>query len=439
MGKKNPQLKKKIYNNMYLMTICFTFFVTAVLSIGFFLIFESQVKGNVKSTAKFLQDNFVLQLENVMGLNHKTISQTNIRMTVIDKDGVVVYDSHILKETLENHGDRPEVLGAIANGSSEVSRFSDTFLEKTFYYAVQLDSGNILRTSQSTKSIYSIFITIIGLLVGVVLLCAIACHFFANRLTSKLVRPINEVNIALDEPVIYEELTPFVQTMKAQEKRRQEFSANVSHELKTPLTTISGYSEMISSGIAKEEDITLFSDKIHKEATRMLSLINDIIRLSELDERSDEYRFIKVNLLELANSVSESLQYIADEKQVVVAVRGENISVNGDGGMLEELFYNLIENAIKYNKVGGKVIATIAQMPSNIEIIIEDTGIGIDSEYHHRVFERFYRVDKSRSKKTGGTGLGLAIVKHIIVVHKGTIKLESVKNKGTKITVALPK
>lgn len=223
------------------------------------------------------------------------------------------------------------------------------------------------------------------------------------------------------------------------EKQRKEFSANVSHELKTPLTTISGYAELIANGLVKSEDIAEFSGKIKSDADRLLNLIEDIIRLSELDENIGQMQFEEFDVMALATRTIASLGHIADEKSVKLHIIGDKTLITANQHMIDELLYNLLENAIKYNKQGGDVVVKIHADDDFVKIRVNDTGIGILPSQQERIFERFYRVDKSRSKKTGGTGLGLAIVKHIVSYHKGTISLTSDVGIGTAIEVALPK
>ncbi len=219
------------------------------------------------------------------------------------------------------------------------------------------------------------------------------------------------------------------------EKMKQEFTANVSHELKTPLTSISGYAEMMETGMAKPEDIPDFAAKIHREAGRLLTLISDIIKLSELDENQKNWEAAPVDLLEVAEETSNLLSFSAIKHHVTVSVDGQPAIVNGSRHLLSELVYNLCDNAIRYNKENGHVWITVA--PGSITV--KDTGIGIPKEYQKRVFERFYRVDKSRSKETGGTGLGLAIVKHIAEQHHASIQLQSQEGVGTEIQILFPK
>ncbi len=222
------------------------------------------------------------------------------------------------------------------------------------------------------------------------------------------------------------------------EKIRRDFTANVSHELKTPLTSISGFAEMIENGMVKgETDIQKFAGRIYQEANRLIVLTDDIIRLSRIEQDGTPAKE-PVELRELCDNVIRSLRFVSDRKQVELSVTGEPLTINGNPRMLEELVQNLCDNAVKYNLPGGRVDVSVRQDGSNAVLTVSDTGIGIPREYQKRIFERFYRVDKSRSKQTGGTGLGLSIVKHIVECHGGSIRLESTENVGTTITVCLP-
>ncbi len=223
---------------------------------------------------------------------------------------------------------------------------------------------------------------------------------------------------------------------KSMEKMKQEFTANVSHELKTPLTSISGYAEMIESGIAKDEDIKRFSGKIHKEAKRLVSLIGDIIKLSRLEEEASEKdRFTTIDMEEILEECRDSLEMNAQKHEVEIEVKAQPCMITGEREMVYELVYNLCDNAIRYNKKGGKVILGVKPVENTVVLTVADTGIGIPANHIDRIFERFYRVDKSRSKETGGTGLGLAIVKHIAEQHDAKIDIQSESMIGTKITV----
>ncbi len=218
-------------------------------------------------------------------------------------------------------------------------------------------------------------------------------------------------------------------------KMRKEFSANVSHELKTPLTSISGYAEIMKSGMVNREDMIVFSERIYKEASRMIALIDDIIKLSKLDEDSVEVEWQDVDLYELCEDIVERLAMSARKRDVQVELDGEPVVYYGVKQMLDEMIFNLCENAIKYNVPGGEVLLWVGNTPEGVKIIVQDTGIGIPKDQQERIFERFYRVDKSHSKETGGTGLGLSIVKHGAIFHHAQIRVDSEVGKGTKMEV----
>lgn len=324
-------------------------------------------------------------------------------------------------------------------------RQSVTSLKHTFYYAMLLSDGNVLRVAKTSDSIYHLRLRMMLLIAVVGLVVFAVCVFFAKRLTTRIIAPIEKLasNITLvDEGEVYEEMQPFVATIKQQHidilnhaKLRQEFTANVSHELKTPLTAISGYAELIASGMTNETDTKHFADEIHRGAERLQRLINDILKLSELDDESLKLEFEPLDLYELGKNCMAQMQLPAQKHEVAIVLEGESTVINGNKTLLEELFYNLCSNAVRYNRPGGTVTMRIGMENSRPVFCIKDTGIGIPKEHQERIFERFYRVDKSRSKSTGGTGLGLAIVKHIVAQHDAQLELKSEENIGTEITI----
>ena len=276
----------------------------------------------------------------------------------------------------------------------------------------------------------------------------------ARRLTQNIVNPLVAVAGDADESdaddlvcrAPYPELTPFIEALQRRQvqkeenvRQRQEFSANVTHELKTPLTSISGYAEMIETGMAKDEDIKDFAGKIHSEAGRLIEMIRDIIKLSELDEQHSAEDFCVLDLLPVAQDTAGMLEFNAEKAGVRLAVRGSAANVYGRHELLEELIYNLCDNAIRYNKPGGEVQLWVEQTENgSARLTVADTGIGIPEEHQERIFERFYRADKSRSKASGGTGLGLAIVKHIVLQHNAELSLHSEVGVGTEIVIVFP-
>ena len=483
----------------------------------------------------------------------------DVRVTLIDSDGTVLFDNQAEARTLENHAMRQEVMEAIANGSGEEERFSDTLDQTTYYYAVRLEDGKILRLARTIDSIYKSVMQMTPFMLGIVILVAALASVVARRLTKNLVRPLDDVN--LDEPLdndTYDELAPFLTRIAKQkrqlsknlaklrskqeeltiitnnmnegmvllnghqnvlfinesaakifgfdakdvigkniltvdraqevqdllqkvaaagsgeglyerdkrfyqlsgssvngsgsviliydvtekmaaEQMRREFSANVSHELKTPLQSILGYAEIMKNGLVKDEDKQRFLERIHAEAENMIELIQQIMELSRLDENKSVGDFVDVDIYAMAQNIAARLKYKADKRSITLDVAGSNAVVCGVQSVLSEVVYNLVDNAIKYNKDNGSVSVKVADGADEVTVSVSDNGIGIGAADRERVFERFYRADKSHNKETGGTGLGLSIVKHGVLYHKGRVDLESELGKGTTITIVLPK
>ncbi len=484
---------------------------------------------------------------------------SNVRITLIDKDGIVLFDNQAEAKTLENHAMRQEIMEAVAVGAGEAERFSDTLDKTTYYYAVRLEDGKILRLARTIDSIYKSVLQMLPIMGGIVIVVAFLASIVARRVTFNLIKPLDQVN--LDEPLdneTYDELAPFLTRIAKQkrqlsknlkklrgkqeeltiitnnmneglvllngqqnvlfinesaakifgfstkevigrniltvdraqevqdllqkvsqagkgeglyekdghfyqlsgssvngsgsviliydvtekmtaEKLRREFSANVSHELKTPLQSILGYAEIMKNGLVKDEDKQRFLERIHAEAGNMIELIQNIMELSRLDENKTLDEFEDVDLLKLAQSVTLRLKHKAQTKGVTLNVSGSNACVCGVQSILSEVLYNLVDNSIKYNKDNGKVDVKVQDGSEDVTVSVSDTGIGIGAADRERVFERFYRADKSHSKEIGGTGLGLSIVKHGVLFHKGRVELESEPGVGTTITFVLPK
>lgn len=484
---------------------------------------------------------------------------SNVRITLIDKDGIVLFDNQAEAKTLENHAMRQEIMEAVAVGAGEAERFSDTLDKTTYYYAVRLEDGKILRLARTIDSIYKSVLQMLPIMGGIVIVVAFLASIVARRVTFNLIKPLDQVN--LDEPLdneTYDELAPFLTRIAKQkrqlsknlkklrgkqeeltiitnnmneglvllngqqnvlfinesaakifgfsakevigrniltvdraqevqdllqkvsqagkgeglyekdghfyqlsgssvngsgsviliydvtekmtaEKLRREFSANVSHELKTPLQSILGYAEIMKNGLVKDEDKQRFLERIHAEAGNMIELIQNIMELSRLDENKTLDEFEDVDLLKLAQSVTLRLKHKAQTKGVTLNVSGSSACVCGVQSILSEVLYNLVDNSIKYNKDNGKVDVKVQDASEDVTVSVSDTGIGIGAADRERVFERFYRADKSHSKEIGGTGLGLSIVKHGVLFHKGRVELESEPGVGTTITFVLPK
>ena len=482
------------------------------------------------------------------------------RVTLVAPDGKVLYDNYVPAEKMLNHKDREEVQSALTDGVGWAERMSDTLSEKTFYYALRLENGDVLRVARTTDSVFATVAGSIPYMIAVVLLVAFVAMLLARRITDKMVLPLEQVD--LEHPLendTYDELAPFLTRISQQQKQvseglqqlrqkqneltaitqsmneglillndrqnilsindsaarlfglqgnevagkniltlergqevqellqkvaaagsgeslyqkdgryyqlcgssvggkgsvllifdvtekraaetlRREFSANVSHELKTPLQSILGYAEIMKNGLVQEGDKQRFLEKIYSEAGHLIGLIDNIMKLSRLDEAAGDMKNLEmVELKKLAEITAQRLQAQAAGKNITVSVSGCEAEVEGVPAILGEVVYNLIDNGIKYNRDGGCVDVTVAVAPGEAVLTFKDTGCGIGSADKERVFERFYRVDKSHFKETGGTGLGLSIVKHGILFHQGRIELESELEQGTTIKIFLPR
>ena len=489
------------------------------------------------------------------------LSSERYRLTWIENDGTVLYDTVTDAESLENHADRVEVKQALEYGEGESTRYSSTLLQKTMYCAERLADGSVLRISMS-RATAGVLLVGMGQPILVVLIVAlILSSVLAKSLSHRIVQPLNKLD--LEHPLendAYEELAPLLGRINRQhlqideqmdelqrqqtefsqitssmreglvlldekehvlsinpaaeklfgtdescvgqdfltidrshdmslaieramdeghsevrverggriwqfdvsrigasgaavgavllafditeretaEQTRREFTANVSHELKTPLQGIIGSAELLENGMVKQEDVPRFVGHIRKEAQRLVTLIGDIIRLSQLDE-GDEMPRETVDLLMLSQEAADDLKTAAAEKHIAIAVEGGSETIGGVRRLLYEVIYNLCDNAIKYNVEGGSVTMSVGERDGKAFVSVADTGIGIAPEHQSRIFERFYRVDKSHSKASGGTGLGLSIVKHAVQYHHGTVELHSEEGKGTTICILLPK
>ena len=439
-------MRQRIFRNMSLLIVLVLLSVSALASVFLYRVYYNAKVSEVQLEAEMLSvtlNHFALS-DKTEYLEHVG-SLSDMRITLIEDSGTVVFDSGADETSMENHGNRPEIVDARKYGQASDVKLSDTLGEQTFYYAVCLDTGDIVRVAYTASSFFAYWIrfVVIALLALVVLM--FVALLLAKKMTSSIIEPIN--NIDLQNPNIqfeYNELNPLLQRMQdynatvlQNEQMRKEFSGNVSHELKTPLTSISGYAELIMNGLVKQDDIPQFASKIHTESGRMLALVEDIMKLSGLDEKRVGLDKENVDLYVLAKSLEERLLLVAEKYKVLLQVKGSSVVVQGIPMMLEEVMYNLATNALKYNHPGGYAILTVCEQDGHPVIQMEDNGIGISKDHQERIFERFYRVDKSRSKQTGGTGLGLAIVKHAVEYHGGRIELQSEEGRGTTILVFL--
>lgn len=418
--------------------------ITAVLILSVFYSYsDNQLKEQLRVVESVVENQLAQDDDTAFISNH---IDKNVRITLVAKDGTVIADSQESANKLGNHLNRQEIQQAIKNGEATVTRHSDTQGKKIYYFAKQLDNGNILRVSTEAKSIgkfFSDYIIYILLCIIVVIVMAV---FVSMGITKSIVKPITQLGQSLDNIDKFksdEELKPLVNALLQQKKKqkmldkqKKQFTANVSHELKTPLTSIAGYAELIETGMAKPEDIKPFAGVIRKQALRLVNLSEDIIQLSQLEESDDEdMSFESVNLYEIAQRCVEALNINAINKCVTLNLTGEECYIRGKAQLVEELVYNLCDNAIRYNKENGNVTVTVNPLEKGASVSVKDTGIGIPKKYQERIFERFFRVDKSRSKATGGTGLGLAIVKHITQLHDAKLEISSEEGKGTEIIV----
>jgi len=438
-------MKKKI-NIRFIMIAALAIVVTALSAmLVYYNILKEQVFGDLKAYAHVIE---LLNIDDLAaGIEKDPYNpiDDDLRITLIGTDGEVLYESLLNKDEMDNHNERPEIIEAREKGEGEAVRYSATSGTHTFYYAERLQNGNVLRIGRDSVSVNRIMVNTLVIVLVIALCIFFVCMGISHYLTKKLVEPIEKLatNIMLvDENNVYEEIRPFVNTIKEQHvniinnaQLRQEFTANVSHELKTPLTAISGYAELIGNGMTGKEDTIRFSNEIHSNANRLLSLINDIIKLSELDEADHQMEMERIDLYKLAENCVQMMQVTAEKQGIRLTLQGESAMAMANKGLMDEVFYNLCSNAIRYNKPGGSVTVTVGTKDERPFLSVADTGIGIPKECQERVFERFYRVDKSRSKSTGGTGLGLAIVKHIVAQHNAALHLDSELDEGTTIEI----
>ena len=438
-------MRKKIQRSMVMVlavTLLLSYIILTLITYNTNL---STLESEVRQEAEYIRTAINISgagyLEEMDGVDWTT------RVTQIDEDGNVLYDTRRDSSTLENHSGRKEVREALAEGEGEDVRMSDTVGQEMYYYALLLDDGTVLRASKSMDGLVRTALGNLPVMAGLAAIMLILAYFMAKWQTRRLVKPIYDLD--LEHPLdneTYDELTPFLEAMDRQNKEkeavsnmRKEFSANVSHELKTPLTSISGYAEIMKNGMVRPQDIPLFSERIYKEARRLITLVEDIIKLSKLDEESVELEKQDVDLYELTREIISRLSPQASQKSIRMEVTGEPVKYFGIRQILDEMIYNVCENAIKYNNEYGRVSVWVGNTLDGPKITVSDTGIGIPEEHHERIFERFYRVDKSHSKERGGTGLGLSIVKHGALLHGAKVSVESTPGRGTRIEMQFPK
>ena len=435
-------MKKKIFKYFACMITVAILATTLLLSWVNYEMFKGRVMDDLEAYGRMFAVEMNGEAETQSALHSL---EEDIRVTLVHADGTVYYDNFADPNAMDNHADRPEIRQALENGSGSDIRNSSTVDQSAFYYAVRMKNGDVMRLAQEASNIWSVYFRSMPLIVLLAAGMACVSLYLAHLLTARLVQPIERMTAHLNNVsgvARYPELEPFMDMIEQQHEEilrsanmRVEFTANVSHELKTPLTSISGYAELIESGMAQGEQAKTFAAEIHKSANRLLTLINDIIRLSQMDAPMPDLKFEPVDLAQIAANTFEQLEMSARKADVTLQLDAKPAMVEADRQMMDELLYNLCDNAIRYNVHGGSVKLEVRPIRDKVIVCVQDTGIGISPENQEHVFERFYRVDKSRSKATGGTGLGLAIVKHIAVKHNAQIELESELGRGTKISV----
>ena len=552
-------MRKKIFKNMCLLALVTILLSSLLVTIVYYANSDARMKSEVREETRFVRGAVELSGQDYLA----TVENTANRITLIDTDGTVLYDNQADPATMENHSDREEFQEASTAGAGEATRISDTIAEQTFYYAVKLQNGQVLRVAATTDSVFAAVLAVLPWILGVEVLVAVCTVLFSNFLTKKIVAPINRLD--LDHPAdneIYDELSPLLGKISRQneviaqqikslrekqeeftsitenmsegflvldnntdilsyntsalrllgaeavpaeshvsalalnrsagfrsavdgalagkrseqlvrqggrccqvmanpvlrdgevegavvvilditereerENLRREFTANVSHELKTPLTSISGFAEIIKNGIVKPEDIPRFAGNIYEESQRLVTLVDDILNLSRLDEADVQLEREDFDLSSLARDVASRLKASAKKNGVVITVIGDKAEINGVKSIVDEMVFNLVDNAVKYNKQNGRVTVTVDSSSDGTALTVTDTGIGIPQADVDRVFERFYRVDKSHSKEIGGTGLGLSIVKHGAAFHNAKVSLQSTEGEGTTVRLVFP-
>lgn len=546
-------MTKKIFRSIVLAVAVVLFISFSVVTIVLYNHFSQINTTQLSNQLDLVSDGVELSGEKYL----ISFQNENYRVTWVDADGIVLYDTQADSGSMDNHKDREEIAEAFDMGFGESERYSDTLMLKMIYRAEKLSDGTVLRISSTQESAFALMLDVLFPMIVILLVSIVLSALLARWLSKSIVKPLD--NLDLEHPIdndIYDELSPVLTKIHRQhkqisdqmkelkrrademehimasmneglvlldkhgavismnsaamrifdvndkvigenflvvdrslkmnksvkyalsgrhvefreqrgnceyqfgvsainsgnkiigvvimcfdvtevafaERNRQEFTANVSHELKTPLQSIIGSAELLENGLVKPEDTNRFIGNIRREATRLVSLINDIIRLSQLDENV-ELITEDVDLLTLANEVKDVLISSAETKNIELTVSGENKTIKGVRRYLYEIIYNLCDNSIRYTPQGGKVNINVSEEKSQAVIAVSDNGIGIPYEHQSRIFERFYRVDKSHSKESGGTGLGLSIVKHAVACHGGTIKLDSEVNKGTTVKV----
>lgn len=444
MTQKIQPMRQKMQHSM-------VFVLTATLVIAYIFLTGIMYRQTVTTVEEEIhrEADYISKAVQISGtgyLNQMDEVRANTRITWISAEGTVLYDSTEDEHTFENHKNRPEVKKAFAKGEGEDIRKSDTIGEEMCYYAEKMPDGTVLRVSRTMNSAMKSAFHILPFMIFLALIMIVTAWLLSKWQIERLIRPINTLD--LENPLeqeMYPELQPLLERIEQSNKEkeavaamRREFSANVSHELKTPLTSISGYAEIMKDGLVRPEDMQHFSEKIYQETSRLITLVEDIIKLSRLDEGRVELEKEEVDLYELSREIISRLAPQAAKNRVRLELTGESVKYTGIRQILDEMIYNITENAIKYNNPGGKVSVWAGNTLQGKKVVVTDNGIGIPEDQIDRIFERFYRVDKSHSKERGGTGLGLSIVKHGVILHHGEVHVESKLGEGTRIELVFP-
>lgn len=443
------KMSKRIFLNMFIISSVVIALTTILTVVIVYKSFSNQniaaLKGELTATSSGVELNGVAFLKSLSGKH---------RITLVDSSGKVLFDNRNDINSLENHNDREEIREARENGTGYSERYSDTLSRKTINVTKLLNNGDVLRLSKDMSTVWSTLMDTIFPMICVMVFAILIAAYMAGRVSKAVTTPINQIDLnEPDREKIYDEIEPLIDKIikqnnqidkqieqlnmehEKQDNLRRDFTANVSHELKTPLTSISGFAEIIQNGMVKEEDITRFAGKIHSEAQRLIILVGDIIKLSQLDGKDIAVKMEPIDLYETSQAVMGHLEAAAEKRNIKMFLSGKHLVITGAEQIIEEMIFNLIDNAIKYNKTGGKIYVNILKNDDGINLSVEDTGIGIKDEDIGRIFERFYRADKSHSKEIGGTGLGLSIVKHGANFHNAKVFVKSKYKEGTKITI----
>lgn len=420
---------KKIFLNTFVISMVAIVLSSVIFLWAYYERTEKQMQAALETKAKLVEEG--IRYADLEFFKNIQVSH-DVRVTWKDEHGKILYDN---------------------------IEYSDNMFEKTIYCDRKLEDGSVIRVASVYGTVQNLMFSMIQPMLVVLALLALILYIVSNYIAKAIVAPINKIDIEngkLTEKNGYEEIKPLLSRIRRQkilidtnirelkrqnarrESFRRDFTANVSHELKTPLTSISGISEMLANGLIRPEDVPEFAESIHKESGRLISLVNDIILISKLETDEISVQRENINLCQLVENIVRRLEHLAAKKNVLITKNiPEELFFTGVSSMLEEMVFNLCDNALKYNVEGGMINVILESEEQCIRIIVEDTGIGIPDEEKISVFERFYRVDKSRSKDVGGTGLGLSIVKHIAIYHNGKVKAYDREGGGTRMVVSL--